>query len=384
MRFRHRDGSTVHLGYSATVHPAEDLDGVIAGLDGYAALVRQELDVPRLGVGLWFASPLADRLANSPAAINKLRRALTRNQLEVVTLNGIAHSSFTDAVVGTKVYCPDWTEPERLRYTLDLVDILAVLLPRDASYGSISTLPLAWRVPWSKARDKAAQKAFERLDWHLERTEQRTGRKIRVAVEPEPGCVLEMTGQAAAWLSRYSSPYAGSSRIGLGFDACHLAVQFEEPTEAFETLWRAGVDVVKAQLSAAPQLVDPSDTAARRRLADLGDPRYLRPVREWCGPGVDDVEQAYQLSGHAAWRMHAHVPAHCSLPDPLTGTNAVLEDCLARLVGCGQPLTHHLESETYAWARKPRTPETLAKKIAKELDWLRKRLLSLGLQEISG
>jgi sugar phosphate isomerase/epimerase len=379
MRFRHRDGSTVHLGYSTTVHPAEDLDGVIAGLDGCASLVRQELDVPLLGVGLWFTSPLADRLANSPTAVNKLRRALSRNQLEVVTLNGIAHAASTDKVVGTKLYCPDWTEPERLRYTLDLVDVLAALLPADASYGSISTLPLAWRVPWSKARNAAAQKAFERLDWHLERTEHRTGRKIRIAVEPEPGCVLEMIGQAAAWLGRYSSPYAGRSRVGLGFDTCHLAVQFEEPVEAFETLWRAGVDVVKGQLSAAPQLVDPSDMGARRQLAELGDPKYLRQVREWCGPGVDDVDLVYQLSGHAAWRMHAHVPAHYALPDPLSGTNAVLEDCLMRLVGGGQPLTHHLESETYAWSRKPRTTETLAKKIAKELGWLRSRLIGLGL-----
>jgi sugar phosphate isomerase/epimerase len=382
MRFRHRDGSTVHLGYSTTVHPAEDLDGVIAGLDGCASLVRQELDVPLLGVGLWFASPLADRLANSPTAVNKLRRALSRNQLEVVTLNGIAHAASTDKVVGTKLYCPDWTEPERLRYTLDLVDVLAALLPADASYGSISTLPLAWRVPWSKARNAAAQKAFERLDWHLERTEQRTGRKIRIAVEPEPGCVLEMIGQAASWLGRYSSPYAGRSRVGLGFDTCHLAVQFEEPVEAFETLWRAGVDVVKGQLSAAPQLVDPSDMGARRQLAELGDPKYLRQVREWCGPGVDDVDLVYQLSGHAAWRMHAHVPAHCALPDPLSGTNAVLEDCLMRLVGGGQPLTHHLESETYAWSRKPRTTETLAKKIAKELGWLRSRLIGLGLAAV--
>ncbi len=384
MRFRHRDGSTVHLGYSATVHPAEDLDGVIAGLDGCAALVRQELDVPLLGVGLWFASPLADRLANSPAAVNKLRRALTRNKLEVVSLNGIAHSAFNDQVIGTKLYCPDWTEPERLRYTLDLVDVLVRLLPRDAPYGSISTIPLAWRAPWTKARDAAARKAFERLDWHLERIEQRTGRKIRIAVEPEPGCVLEMIGQAAGWLGRYSSPYGGVSRIGLGFDTCHLAVQFEEPDRAFETLRRAGVDVVKAQLSSAPQLVDPSDTAARRRLAELGDPKYLRQVREWCGPGVDDVDLAYQLSGHAAWRMHAHVPAYCTLPDPLTGTNAVLEDCLSRLVGGGHPLTHHLESETSAWSRKPRTPKALAKKIAKELSWLRDRLTGLGLEYISG
>jgi sugar phosphate isomerase/epimerase len=382
MRFRHRDGSTVHLGYCATVHPAEELDEVIAGLDGCAGLIRATLDVPVLGVGLWFPSPLADRLANSPSSLKKLRRSLTRNQLEVVTLNGIPHSHFADTVIGTKVFCPDWTEPERLRYTLDLIDVLAELLPADASYGSVSTLPLAWRVPWSKGRNNAARQAFDRVEKHLARTEARTGRTIRLAVEPEPGCVLEMIGQAAAWLNRYSSPYGGRSRIGLGLDACHLAAQFEQPADAFETLWRAGVDVVKGQLSVAPTLVDPGDAAGRYALGQLGTPKYLRQVREWGGPGVDDVAQAYELSGHSAWRMHAHVPAHTGPPPPLTATTLVLEDCLARLVGGGHPLTHHLESEVYAWPRPPRTKQQLAKRIAKELRWLSDRLIGLGLEAV--
>lgn len=382
MRFRHRDGSVVHLGYSATVLPATDLDELIKWLDGCAGVARAELGVPTLGIGLWLVSPLADRLANSPVALRRLQRALTRHKLEVVSLNGVAHSAFVDKVVGSKVYCPDWTDTERLRYTVDLVDILAELLPPDAEYGSISTLPLAWREPWSKQRDAATRVAFDRLEFHLDRTERRTGRRIRIAVEPEPGCVLEMVGQAAGWLSDYVSPDAGKSRIGLGLDTCHLAVQFEEPGPAFETLWRAGVDVVKAQLSVAPQLVDPSDGAGRQVLADLSDPKYLRQVREWCGPGVDDVDLAYQLSGHACWRMHAHIAAHEPPPAPLTATTAVLDECLNRMVGGGHPMTHHLESETYTWTRQPRTRAQLAKRIVGELQWLRDRLTGLGLQEI--
>ncbi len=37
MRFRHPDGSTVHLAYCTNVHPAEDLEGVIAQLEGCSA-----------------------------------------------------------------------------------------------------------------------------------------------------------------------------------------------------------------------------------------------------------------------------------------------------------------------------------------------------------
>jgi sugar phosphate isomerase/epimerase len=382
MRFRHRDGSTVHLGYAATVHPAAELDELVAGLDACAGAVRSALGVQVLGVGLWFPHRLADRLANSPTALSKLRRALHRNRLEVVTLSGTPHAKFTDKVVGTKLYCPDWTDPERLRYTLDLIDVLAELLPTDAPYGSISTVPLGWRVPWSKQRNRAAREAIDRVEQHLARTETRTGRTIRIAVETEPGCVLEMIGQAAAWLDRYSSPYGGTSRIGLGLDTCHLAVQFEDPAESFELLWRAGVDVVKAQLSVAPTLVDPSDASGRYLLGQLGRPKYLRQVREWGGPGVDDVAQSSELSGHAAWRMHAHLAAHAAPPDPLSATTGVLDECLTRLVGGGHPLTHHLESEVYVWPRVPRTQQTLAKRIAKELAWLRDRLTALGLDEV--
>lgn len=379
MRFRHRDGSTVHLGYSATVHPAADLDELVAALDGCAGLVRATLDVRALAVGLWFPHRLADRLANSPASLSKLRRALHRNRLEVVSLNGIAHAG---KLTGANLYCPDWADPERLRYTLDLVDILAELLPDDASYGSISTVPLGWRTPWSRARNLAAREAFDRVEQHLVRTESRTGRRIRIAVETVPGCVLEMVGQAAAWLDRYAGPYGGGSRIGFGLDTCHLAVQFEDPAESFELLWRAGVDVVKAQLAVAPTLVDPSDASGQYVLRQLGVPKYLRQLREWGGPGVDDIAQAYQLSGHAAWRMNVHLAAHAVPPAPLSVTTGVLDDCLTRLVGGGHPLTHHLESEVYVWPRAPRNQQTLAKRVARELSWLRDRLTALGVDEV--
>ncbi|WP_433021097.1 metabolite traffic protein EboE [Kribbella sp. CA-294648] len=381
MRFRHPDGSIVHLAYCTNVHPAEDLEGVIAQLDGCSALVREELGVPVLGVGLWLASTLADRLANSRVALNRLRAALDRNHLEVVTLNGFPYSGFHDRVVGKKVYSPDWTEPARLRYTLDLVDVLAELLPEDASYGSISTLPLAWRTPWDRSRDAAARDAVNRLELHLARTAEATGRRIRVAIEPEPGCVLEMIPQAAHWLG----PYAARSLVGLCLDTCHLAVQFEEPAAAFATLSRAGVEVVKSQVSAALHVPHPGDPVARELLDEFAEPKFLHQTREYGGGGIDDLDLVDQLSGHACWRVHFHVPVHAAPRPPLTSTTDVLEDSLRHLVGGTHPLTHHLESETYTWSVLPNAPTTrqeLAQGIAGELGWLRDRLVGLGLEEI--
>jgi sugar phosphate isomerase/epimerase len=390
MRFRHPDGSIVHLAYCTNVHPAEDLEGVIAQLDGCSSLVRKHLKVPVLGVGLWLANTLAERLANSPVALGRLARALDRNGLEVVTLNGFPYSGFHDRVVGKKVYQPDWTESARLEYTLDLVKVLSELMPADAAYGSISTLPLAWRTPWSRRRDAQARQAFDKLDEHLARVQTRTGRRIRVAVEPEPGCVLEMVDQAASWLAPYAvsvprapgAPGAGGSRVGICLDTCHLAVQFEEPAKSFAVLADANVEIVKSQVSAALHIAEPWDPVARELLQEFAEPKFLHQTREYGGPGVDNLDLIGELSGHASWRVHFHVPVHAAPRPPLTSTTDVLDESLQYLVGGPHPLTHHLESETYTWSVLPTPPkgqQELAEGIAGELGWLRDRLIALGL-----
>ena len=74
MRLRHRDGSLLHVAYCTNAHPADDLDGVAAQLERYAARVRQRLGTPVLGVGLWVgASALADdRAASASQQLDRL------------------------------------------------------------------------------------------------------------------------------------------------------------------------------------------------------------------------------------------------------------------------------------------------------------------------
>lgn len=386
MRFRHPDGSTVHLAYCTNVHPAEDLDGVIAQLDSCAALVGKRLDVPVLGVGLWLAHALAAQLASSPEALTKLRAALDRNGLEVVTLNGFPYAGFHDEVVGKRVYLPDWSQPERLSYTRHLAEVLAQLLPADASYGSISTLPLGWRTPWYGDRDALARTAIGALGNDLARLEERTGRRIRVALEPEPGCIVETVAQAADWLSPYGA--SARARIGVCVDTCHLAVQFEDPADAFRGLAAAGVPVVKSQVSAALQIDDPGDPSSRALLAEFAEPKFLHQTRSAGLTGVDDLSLASELPVDEAWRVHFHVPVHAEPLAPLRSTTDVLDASLRALVGGATPRTHHLESETYTWsvlpkAQRPRDVEELAAGIAGELGWLRDRLVSLGLEAIA-
>lgn len=378
MRLRHPDGSVLHLAYCSNVHPADDLDGVAAQLERYAARVRERLGVPVLGVGLWVAAPA---LADDAAAAARLREQLARLGLEVVTLNGFPFRAFHADVVKLDVYRPNWADERRRDYTLGLARLLARLLPDDVRDGSISTLPLGWRTEWDADDQAAAARALEQVAFGLAEIEDETGRRIRLALEPEPGCTIETVAQAGDFLARLAPEW-----IGLCLDACHLAVQFEAPDGALALLEAAGVPVVKAQVSSALRVPSPGDDAARAFLDGFAEPRFMHQVREVVGghvTGADDLPDALggALPGESEWRVHFHVPVHAAEHT----TQAELTRTLAALAGGSAPVTRHFEVETYTWGVLPDGPggdDGLVAGLAAELAWTRDRLTDLGAEEI--
>lgn len=388
MRFRHPDGSTVHLAYCTNVHPAETLDGVLAQLRDHCEPVRRRLGRDRLGIGLWLAKDAARALVTDPAALRNLRCELERRGLEVVTLNGFPYEGFGSDEVKYRVYKPDWADPERLEHTAALARVLAGLLPDDVTEGSISTLPLAWRTAYDDGRAETARTALRTLAERLDALEDLTGRSIRVALEPEPGCVVETTRDAIAPLTA-----VGHDRIGICVDTCHLATSFEDPDTALDDLAQAGVPVIKSQLSAALHAEQPHRPEVREALAAFAEPRFLHQTRTATAAGLhgtDDLDEA--LAGDALpdtgpWRSHFHVPLHAAPAAPLTSTLPVLTSVLTRLVGGPHPITRHLEVETYTWQAlppelRPRGRAQLADGIAAELTLARDLLTDLGLKEL--
>ncbi|MFC5803972.1 metabolite traffic protein EboE [Streptomyces formicae] len=388
MRFRHPDGSTVHLSYCTNVHPAETLDGVLTQLRDHCEPVRKRLGRDRLGIGLWLAKDAAHALVTDPAALRGLRGELDRRGLEAVTLNGFPYEGFGADEVKYRVYRPDWTEQPRLAHTSDLARLLAALLPDDVTEGSVSTLPLAWRTRYDEQAANTAHTALTTLAERLDALEELTGKSIRIALEPEPGCTVETTADAIGPLTAIAD-----SRIGICIDTCHLATSFEEPGPALDALTAAGITIPKAQLSAALHAEHPHLPEVRDALAAFAEPRFLHQTRTRTAAGLrgtDDLHEALAadaLPDGAPWRAHFHVPLHAPPAPPLTSTLPVLQDTLARLVGGPAPLTHHLEVETYTWQAlpaelRPRSRAQLADGIAAELTLARDLLTELGLKEL--
>jgi sugar phosphate isomerase/epimerase len=393
------NGST-HLGYCTNIHPGESWPDVRRILSREVPRVRRRLglDAP-LGVGLRLAAAAADHLAGDrPFA--RLVDLLAERNLYVFSINGFPHGTFHATRVKEAVYRPDWREPERLRYTNRLADLLARLLPADVAFGSISTVPGAFK-PRAATPEAVAAIARHLIDHavHLVRIERATGRRLVLALEPEPGCLLETTADAVAFFTSHLfdvtardrlaaatglSPAAAERalrrHLGVCLDACHAAVAFEEPVDGIRGLAAAGIAVAKLQISAG--LVVPRlDAEALERLAAFAEPVYLHQVVERGPAGLkrfNDLPEAMAAAGSepqgGEWRVHFHVPVFLAE----LGTFASTQPFLAALLTLQRdaPFAAHCEVETYTWDVLPAPYRTgdIAEAIARELRWTLDRL----------
>lgn len=363
----------MELSYCTNVHPAEDLEGVLEQLDAFAGPVRARAGLDQLGVGLWLPAELALRLASSEPDRERLRERLDANGLELRTVNAFPYSAFHAEVVKLDVYRPDWTDPRRAAYTLDCARVLAELLPAGAS-GSISTLPLGWRDPWTAGDDARATEALVHVSRELRRLRDETGRTVRLAIEPEPGCTLDTVDDVVRWLAPRVAEGVDPEFIGICLDTCHLAVSFADPVAAVRQIADAGLRVVKVQASAALHVEHPGDPENREAVAAFVEQRYLHQTRELSADGtvlaVDDLPEALaELPADGPWRVHFHVPLHLAPSAPISATTEVLRAAVDAVRGIPHGDEAHLDVETYTWSVLPGGVDDLVAGIAAEVRW---------------
>ena len=360
------------IAYCTNVHPARDLPGILAQLDRHAVGVREALNLDTLPLGLWLPASVARGLVEDTSSRHRLGKELASRGLSVSTLNAFPYGDFHDTVVKHAVYHPDWADSRRMAYTADCAAVLADLLPDTSRYGSISTLPLGWRTPWAAWCDERAEEALTELTRILRAESARGGVPILLAVEPEPGCVLDTVADAVGWLAGRVDP----DYVGICLDTCHLAVSFADPTGTVRAIRRSGLPVVKIQASAALEVMEPGTAEGRDAIARFAEPRYLHQVRENAPHGVlaaDDLPEALEtLPGEHPWRVHFHVPLHTTPPAPITSTTAVLLETFDALRATGDSAPH-IEVETYTWNVLP-AAGNLTEGIAAELRWARQHL----------
>ena len=389
-----------HLTYCTNIHAGETWQEIEASLALHLPEVKRRVspDAP-MGVGLRLSGEAAVTLGDN-RQLDALVRFLDAHDLYVFTINAFPYGTFHGRPVKEQVYEPDWRSSERLAFTNRCADILAVLLPEGQS-GSISTVPGAFKASIESAEDytKVAEAMIDHAA-HLHGILQRTGKTIILALEPEPCCMLETTDEAIDFFETFLFGAAGlavfqrltgvSARdasdalrrhLGLCFDVCHAAVEFEDVEQSLERLEAAGVSIAKVQLSSALKVVKPGPDIATL-LAPFNDGIYLHQTVEWRSDGLSrhvDIPQALSALRHGPplggeWRVHCHVPVFLESFGAVSSTQDVLKDvldlCRRRAV------SQHLEVETYTWSVLPQAlrQDDMVGDIAREVQWVRTQL----------
>ncbi len=397
-----------HLAYSTLVHPGDTWAEMRESLHTHAPAVKARVSPDRpYAVSLRISGAAAEELAGDPAERHDLAAWLDAHDMFVYTVNAFPHGPFKGRVVMEDVYEPDWSSEERVLYTCRVADVLAEVSPEGVA-PSIQTAPLAFR---SKVVDAADRRRLVdnvlRVVAHLVALEARTGRRVKLALEPEPACVLETTEETIAWFQQEAwSPESRATltgltglpdsevigllrrHLGIVFDICHQSVQFEDIGRSLRDLRAAGVPVFKLQAAAALRV--PEVTAeAVEALEAFTDTIYLSQTTERRDGALTrylhlaDAIAAWRAEGAGGsggvreWRTHFHVPIFI---DDLDGLGTTRDGIVAALeVHAEQAVSDHLEIETYTWDVLPERFKDgdIDDYVSRELGWITDQLARL-------
>jgi hypothetical protein len=396
------------------LHAADDLQGLLAGLRSVTLPLRDRLNWSGpFGIGTYLPATLASHLVSRAGESDRraLRRFYVGEGLDPFTFNAFPYGGFQDDGLKERVFEPTWDRRERLSYTLDVARLAEDLARscgcvEEGSHLSISTHCGRFG-PWPEdgAQRRVAETTYLECASALGDIASFGGTPILLALEAEPRSSAGDTQELSGFMEDLGGFTWGGGILGTCLDACHAAVEFEEPGAALARSAAHG-PLAKIQFSSALSLRHPgSRPEGRRLLLEMDEPRFLHQVTgrtaegrllhardlpdlarllEGDGAGNADKDAAEAWLGCDAWRCHFHVPVDLESVGELETTrrdaDLILEAVLADPEIWGTTELH-LEIETYTWDVLPgvaRGPGDLVDGLEREYEHVISRLRAAG------
>lgn len=372
-----------HLAYCTNIHPAETWEETLHVLRTNVLAVRDILRDKDLipldqafGIGLRLSAVAARELLGGDHLAD-FKAWLEETQTYVFSINGFPYGNFHGTRVKERVFQPDWTDRARLDYTKDLFRILAVIASPESG-ASVSTLPGSHK---TFAADEALihGNLIELAEW-LEQLSNETGHDFHLGLEPEPLGHFENTEETLAFFARLHAAAPDTEiirrRIGVNYDACHFALEYEEAESSLDALKNADIRISKIHLSSALAF-DPRDPTAVAEIRAFDEPTYFHQVlmRHQSGKiqrflDLPDFLAANEIPGAISARVHFHIPLDAEPMPPLSSTRDHARDVLIWMkehpTACA-----HCEIETYTWGVLPAEMQRpVEEQIAGEYGWV--------------
>lgn len=396
----------IRLGYASNAFPYESVPELIAVLGGPLSRIRSRLPRGHFpGLELRLGIEMVDELLGGGPSFDLLSETLAGNGLEVLTMNGFSPEGFHARRVKEDAYRPTWMEEGRAVYTRKVAEIFARLLP-EAAGGAISTSPGSFK---AFGHDDAVldhiAEAYARMAGFLHRLESRTGRRLLLCIEPEPGCSIETTSELIDFsenrlflagrdsltlreeISKRKAEDLLRRHIAVTFDTAHQSVEFEEPVDALRRIEGAGIRIGKVHATSAIRLESPSkNPEALDRLATLSRSPHMHQAVGVDGAGrivlrEHDLESLLSrpdaLQACSELRVHFHLPLFLDSLGPL-GTTA-REAVSAASYAIERGLCDVVVLETYTWAVLGLIPELrdldIEAGVTREIGWAEEHLV---------
>lgn len=388
MRLKHG----IHLAYCTNIHRGQNWAETFDTLGKYVLPVRDRVAPGKpYAIGLRLSNQASVELSERER-LAEFQRWLEKENCYVFTINGFPYGTFHGGRVKYLAYTPDWTTKERVEYTNRLFDLLAELVPSGVE-GSVSTVPGSFK-PMISTREQVVEMRANvwRTVEHIAKVRERSGKILHLGLEPEPLCYLETSAETVRFFDELRADRPNDERIneclGVNYDCCHLAVEYEEPEKAIGNLHQHGIRISKLHFSSAMKVTPTEQTKAA--LQSFIDPVYFHQVIARNSDGsftryldLDDALKAPAGSNterEQEWRIHFHVPLHCESSAAFDTTSDHMIGVLD-LLQRNPKLCSHIEMETYTWEVLP--PElknrSVVEQIAHEYDWTLKHMAERGL-----
>jgi hypothetical protein len=382
----------LHLAYCTNIHRGESWAQTFDTLQRHTLAVRDRVVGGRpYAIGLRLGADAARELSDR-ATLSAFRAWLDRENCYIFTINGFPYGKFHGTRVKEQVYRPDWTTRERLDYTNRLFDLLAEIVPAGVE-GSVSTVPVSFK---EFALDDAALRESRTNLWrcieHIEQVSRRSGRALHLGLEPEPLCTLETSDELIRYFEQLRADRPGDDRVdrflGMNYDCCHLAVEFEDAAVALGNLRAAGIKLSKIHLSNALRVTPTPEV--RAALRSFTDDVYFHQTLQRDAAGritrFRDLPEALAAADHlpsAEWRIHFHIPLH-SAPTPLFGNTADHLLAVLDAVQADPRRCTHFEMETYTWEVMPADMKKrdVVDQLVAEYNWTLARLAERGITRV--
>jgi hypothetical protein len=222
-----------------------------------------------------------------------------------------------------------------------------------------------------------------------------SGKTLHLGIEPEPLGMVETSTETVELIQRIREgsdcPEAVTRCLGVNYDTCHLAVEYEEPAEALGRFAHHDIRISKIHLSSAMKVRPTPDVL--ERLESFSEDTYLHQViaRKKNNPLLTRfrdlppaLEAARRNSGDPdeEWRIHFHIPLHYPSDQILSTTTDHIEGTLDVLAE-NPDLCHHLEMETYTWEVLPDSMKSrhVVEQLVEEYRWILRELKSRNLAD---